>query len=1335
MTDDYSFPTPKFKKTLARNAFIIILALVLAPMLILSMVGYNYQRDLILSQYEDSLKNVVEIFLGPQEALLDETNQQIENSLINVPGFVEAIDQAAKVSGRTKQFASAREIVVDKYYSHVPAMTGQQGGFLIIDPEGTVFLSSMEASLGDSSLLAGETQNDRFKGTNLVSESYYQKLAQSDGKTIAVYGPGTIFSSQLNLLTINHIRDDDGNLKWTLLSFQGSGSALTVLEKLNTVVPESRAFYVVGPQEKEVLGLDKQGYLVPVQISTEERNILLESDGGDQPTSNDMSVLPYTTRGLNGERVQLLVFKLPGLAASIVLEIPGRSVAEPIKEMRTYSFAMYGITITIAALVTGFVLRQFSRALSELTEKTSLIAKGNFNQRVNIQSKNELGLLAFSFNKMATDLGTLYKSIQAQVEERTQQVRIAAEVAQGITTASSEKLLHYTAELIVETFDLYHAGIFMLDPAGQYATLEAAQGPSKDEMLAIRHQLEVGSDSIVGWASANNKPRVVPDVDADSIHRYNPLLPETKSEAGIPISSGDRVLGILDVQSKKINAFDEDTIITLQTIANQLAAAIQNVGLIEAAKVDLREMEYLYRGGRQITKAQTEEDVVEAAKNALEKSPHAIAIYIAREDHLELVLQNVSEDDPALGEMTESKLRTTDYLLLYTVSEKINMSPDEVLKNISGSSMVTKLSQNSPVPHSLTKIARQMKCNSAAYLPMLQDDHLVALVIIGDRDQESLSASEIQPYINMIDMASTVLGKISADKQTQKRIGELQSLAALSRAMGGATEINSYCAALHEQISKTIGDYDISIALYNSDNNTVEIPYKYENGIINQISPFALIDSLISILVNTREPQLLSDNLRGKATELGINIVGSTPKSWMGAPMIVQNKVIGAIIVEDSTQEKVFNQDNLLFITSLAAQAAGAIYNTRLAEESRQAARQLETAARIARDVSSSLDLDELLQKAIQLMQEHFNFYHASVFIVDAAGEYAVVREATGEAGAQMKRTGHKLGVGSKSIIGYVTGQGEALVVNNTEKDTTHKINPLLPETRAEAAVPLKIGVRVLGALDVQSTQAYAFTDEAINTLQILADQLAVAVVNTELFAETQEHLSQHRLLHHIVTSAASGTTLGEALESAVKGLEVTLGGDRVAILLYDKAEECLKVVSSVGYSADVINSLKIPKEKGISGWVAAHRMTQRVDDVTKDPRYIEASANTRSELATPLVYRKELLGVLNVESEQVSAYNEHDEELLGTLGGSLAAIIANTRLLEQIRSKSERERMLYEVTSKIRQTTDMQRIVTTTAKEINKALGARRAQIKISLQESDSNNNQPIDPGNGKNE
>jgi sigma-B regulation protein RsbU (phosphoserine phosphatase) len=211
-------------------------------------------------------------------------------------------------------------------------------------------------------------------------------------------------------------------------------------------------------------------------------------------------------------------------------------------------------------------------------------------------------------------------------------------------------------------------------------------------------------------------------------------------------------------------------------------------------------------------------------------------------------------------------------------------------------------------------------------------------------------------------------------------------------------------------------------------------------------------------------------------------------------------------------------------------------------------------------------------------------------------------------------------------------------------------------------------------------------------------------------------------LLHHITTSAASGTTLEEALNSAVKGLQVTLGGDRVSILLADEERKKLTVKAWVGYSENASDMI-VPFGSGITGWVAAHRKPLRVNDISQDTRYILVSPNSRSELALPLIFRNDILGVLNVESEQVNAYNDNDEEMLGTLAGSLAAIIANARLVDQIRKQAERERLLNDISSKIRRSTDPYTIITTTLQEIQRVTGVRNAKIDIGITSEEQEN------------
>jgi GAF domain-containing protein len=710
----------------------------------------------------------------------------------------------------------------------------------------------------------------------------------------------------------------------------------------------------------------------------------------------------------------------------------------------------------------------------------------------------------------------------------------------------------------------------------------------------------------------------------------------------------------------------------------------------------------IYRIGYQIARAQTENEVTLKIQDIFSKTSW-LSFYLEAEGdqyHFKATsgLQGRQADSlPASIHITASELEACFSTGLFIgAGEQINS-----------------------LPAALLNLLQPFQVSSVALIPVVRGGAASALFLIAATGKTALTLAAIQPYASIAEVTTLALDRIVETRNTEHRVVELEAISLASQEISSLRDLPAIYSTLHEHIRATLGNVDFLIALYDDGTNSISIPYMLEKTAkgeeIGQIEAFPLGEGLTSILIRTKQPLMLVEDTEKRAAALGAKIVGQTAKSWLGVPLLTAGNVIGAVIVQDTEHEFAFTDRDMRFLTTLSAQVASAIYNTRLLEETSERALQLQTAAEIARDISGSLDLGELLGNAINLIRERFNFYHAVVFLVDATSGYAVIREATGEAGAQMKRAGYKLKVGSKSIVGYVTSSGEPLVVNDTGRDATYYANPLLPDTRSEMAIPLKVGPRILGALDVQSDQPYSFGKEDINVLRILADQLAVAVINSELFAETQEHLSQHRLLHHVTTAAASGTTLEESLNSAAQGLQVTLGGDRVIILLADKEKRTLTVKATAGYSEEV-KQVEIPFGTGITGWVAVHQQPQRINDVTQDPRYIEIGSNVRSELAIPLSYRGELLGVLDVESDQASAYSENDEELLGTLGGSLAAIMANARLIEQIRRRADNERLLYEITGKIRRSTDFQTIMAITTSELSKALGAHSAKIKLGL-------------------
>jgi GAF domain-containing protein len=186
--------------------------------------------------------------------------------------------------------------------------------------------------------------------------------------------------------------------------------------------------------------------------------------------------------------------------------------------------------------------------------------------------------------------------------------------------------------------------------------------------------------------------------------------------------------------------------------------------------------------------------------------------------------------------------------------------------------------------------------------------------------------------------------------------------------------------------------------------------------------------------------------------------------------------------------------------------------------------------------------------RAVELIRERFNYYHVSIFLLNDDRTQAVLRESTGEVGQALKARHHSLSVGSQSIIGWVTANNQARVASDVSQDPVHFRNELLPETRAEAAVPLQVAGQVLGALDVQSTDPAAFTNEDIELLQTLADQLSAAIQNARLAQTSSLAADRARMISEVTNQFSGVMGLDDVLETAARALHQALGRPEILV-------------------------------------------------------------------------------------------------------------------------------------------------------------------------------------------
>ncbi len=339
-------------------------------------------------------------------------------------------------------------------------------------------------------------------------------------------------------------------------------------------------------------------------------------------------------------------------------------------------------------------------------------------------------------------------------------------------------------------------------------------------------------------------------------------------------------------------------------------------------------------------------------------------------------------------------------------------------------------------------------------------------------------------------------------------------------------------------------------------------------------------------------------------------------------------------------------------------------------------ASQFEAITQVTRAISAVRNLRDLMPLVTSVISQQFNYYHVGIFLSDENHEYTYLIAANSEGGQHMLDRHHRLKIGEQGIVGRVAQTGETRVARSVGKDSVYFDNPDLPGTKSEVALPLRSGDRIVGVLDVQSTEEDAFSAEDLDVLAVLADQVSLAIDNTRLFETTRRSLAESETLYRQYVRGAWDRMTHEE----------ELAGYRYTSL----------------------------------GAVPLHRLPSgRIEDEPVDT----PATSHGNRLSVPIRLRDEIIGELQVQGPEGSAWDEEQQALMQAVADRVALSMENARLFDETARRAERERLVTEISSRIRSTNDPQQMIRTALDELRNALGA--AQIQVIPQKL---------PGNGRN-
>jgi methyl-accepting chemotaxis protein len=364
--------------------------------------------------------------------------------------------------------------------------------------------------------------------------------------------------------------------------------------------------------------------------------------------------------------------------------------------------------------------------------------------------------------------------------------------------------------------------------------------------------------------------------------------------------------------------------------------------------------------------------------------------------------------------------------------------------------------------------------------------------------------------------------------------------------------------------------------------------------------------------------------------------------------------------------------------SSMAAQLRELIgsLEQRVAERTHQ----LEAAAQVAREAVAIRDVDQLLGQTTRLIAERFGFYHVSIFLLDEAGEHAVLRAASSEGGQRMLASAHKLKVGQSGMVGYVADTGQPRIALDVGEDTAFFRNPNLPDTRSEMALPLKVQERVIGVLDVQSAEAAAFSEEDVAVLQVMADQLAIAIENAQLLHATQQTVHE---LSSAATEILATTTqqVSGANEQSAAISQTTTTVDEVKTIADQSVARAQEVAEASQRTVEVSNA-------------GRQALQETIESMAQIKARVEGIAENILALSEQTLQIGQIIATVNdiaSQSNMLALNAAVEAARAGEQGKGFAVVAAEVRsLAEQSKQATEQVKAILEDIQRATNTTVM---------------------------------------------
>lgn len=673
----------------------------------------------------------------------------------------------------------------------------------------------------------------------------------------------------------------------------------------------------------------------------------------------------------------------------------------PVSQQGKFTVLLALLILGLSAVAAYFFSQSLSRPITHLTEFAQKVSSGNITAQAEVESNDEIGTLAATFNDMTAQLSNSISTLEQRVAARTRNLELAAEVGRAVSQVRSlDILLKDAAELILKEFNLYYVQVYLVDPSQTTLKLEAGTGSVGAQLVGRGHSLPLNTGSINGRAATEKRSVVIADTAQSATFRQNPLLPDTRGEMAIPLIVANKVVGVLDMQSSHPGALTEEILPAFEALAGQLAVAVQNANLLAEteqarAQVESQARRLVQQGWNEHLDAIHKPEQIGFVFDHNEVTPLANAEETQRSENAQAVVAPISVTGESLGSLVveidnEAQREQTNELVsvvarqvaqqienlrLLESAERYRYEAEQASRRLTREGWQTyteKAAESLKYIYDLNQVRplNGDKLDAAATVPLKVRDEVIGKFAIQGLDTNDSEA---------INLANAVAERLSVHIEGLRQQDQTQSALVQSERLFNASENLTQTINLQDLTATSVKVLNIravdrallGVFEHNSAGELqgMTVAANWWNGTghpATDVGTYYSADTLRVLSIFTSPtPVFINDMLTDDRVDAATRELVKRLKvrAIAGVPLFIESRQIGSLILE-SEEVHNFDQGDIRLLTSLAPQIATILESRRQFEQAQKQAKREAMLNVINQKIQSATSVEAVLQIA-----------------------------------------------------------------------------------------------------------------------------------------------------------------------------------------------------------------------------------------------------------------------------------------------------------------------------------------------------------------------------------